>query len=107
MRGIFTLTFKEQTQCSVGWHICLLFHSKIKLLSMWKFKSSRVAVVSRRFFVLFFFLYVWAAQCPRLRACVSIMFCRSACPFVFLGIKPRSDRPQSNFSGGPWPHGVV
>lgn len=80
MRGglegrIFTLTFKEQTQCSAGWHICLLFHSMIKLLSMWKFKSSRVAVPSRRFVSLLFpfsflllllllFLYVWAAQCP-------------------------------------------
>lgn len=73
---IFTLTFKEQTQCSVGWHICLLFHSTIKLLSMWKFKSSRVAAPSRRFVSLLFpfcflllllllFLYVWAAQCPR------------------------------------------
>lgn len=73
---IFTLTFKEQTQCSVGWHICLLFHSKIKLLSMRKFKSSRVAAVSRRFVLLLFpFLFIFfsssslslrqAAQCPR------------------------------------------
>lgn len=51
---IFTLTFKEQTQCSVGWHICLLFHSKIKLLSMWKFKSSLVAAVFCRFVLLLF-----------------------------------------------------
>ena len=76
-RGIFILTFKKQTQCTVGWHIWLLFLFKIKLLSMWNFKSPWVAAGSEcfswssmpMFMWLWFYIVVHGCTCLHVPAC--------------------------------------